>query len=297
MIQLLYSVELQYEIEAPGADFIFNLESAKTARQQVLNEQLRISQNVATQVFTDPVSLTRFFRLKAEAGALQINYQATVELEHYLVEPSELAEIAIEFLPPSVLTYLYPSRYCQSDRLINLVHQEFGLLAPGYGRVLAIQSWVRAQVKYQHNSSNSLTSAIDTLNDGVGVCRDFAHLMIALCRALNIPARFATGVDYGANPAFGAPDFHAYVEVYLSHAWYIFDPTANAIPMGFIRIGTGRDAADVAFAMIFGSVSSSSPLIKISSLAQKKKGQFLPFLGVFGISTDTAFCDLGQSLV
>ena len=86
------------------------------------------------------------------------------------------------------------------------------------------------------------------------MCRDFAHLMIALCRAVNIPARFATGTDYGADPALGPPDFHAYVEVYLGDRWYIFDPSGTAIPMGFVRFGTGRDAADVAFATIFGGV-------------------------------------------
>ena len=105
---------------------------------------------------------------------------------------------------------------------------------------------------FTSNTSNSNTSAVDTLIEQVGVCRDFAHLMIALCRAVNIPARFATGTDYGADPALGPPDFHAYVEAYLGDRWYIFDPSGTAIPMGFVRFGTGRDAADVAFATIFG---------------------------------------------
>ncbi|MFO1277861.1 MAG: transglutaminase-like domain-containing protein, partial [Sphaerotilus natans] len=98
--------------------------------------------------------------------------------------------------------------------------------------------------------------------------RDFAHLMIALCRALNIPARFATGIDYGADPALGPTDFHAYVEVYLGDHWYIFDPSGTAIPMGFVRFGTGRDAADAAFATIFGGVQSPPlpPRLRIEAL-------------------------------
>lgn len=91
--------------------------------------------------------------------------------------------------------------------------------------------------------------------------------MIALCRAINIPARFTTGIDYGADPALGLTDFHAYVEVYLRGRWYMFDPSGTAIPMGFVRFGTGRDAADVAFATIFGTVESGAPVIGIQAVA------------------------------
>lgn len=153
-----------------------------------------------------------------------------------------------------MLGYLYPSRYCQSDRLLTLASNTFGMLKPGYGRPQAIRDWVNGHVRFASHSSNSNTSALDTLIDQVGVCRDFAQLMIALCRAMNIPARYATGTDYGSDPALGPPDFQAYVEVYLGDSWYIFDPSGTAIPMGFVRFGTGRDAADVAFATMFGSV-------------------------------------------
>ena len=108
------------------------------------------------------------------------------------------------------------------------------------------------------------------------MCRDFAHLMIALCRAVNIPARFATGTDYGADPALGPPDFHAYVEVYLGDRWYIFDPSGTAIPMGFVRFGTGRDAADVAFATIFGGVKSQAPVDPRLAVDDAAHGIVLP---------------------
>ena len=126
------------------------------------------------------------------------------------------------------------------------------------------------------NSSTGTTTAVDTLIDEAGVCRDFAHLMIALCRAVNIPARFVSGIDYGADPALGPTDFHAYVEVYVGHRWYLFDPSGTAIPMGFVRFATGRDAASAAFATMFGGVSSSAPVISIEALPDDSGNLVLP---------------------
>ncbi|MDP2417762.1 MAG: transglutaminase family protein, partial [Hydrogenophaga sp.] len=159
----------------------------------------------------------------------------------------------------------------------------------GYRRVEAVQKWVQSQVTFQSNTSNSMTSALDTLNDHKGVCRDFAHLMITMCRALNIPARFTTAIDYGADPALGPTDFHAYVEVYLGHRWYTFDPSGTAIPMGFVRIGTGRDAADASFATIFGPVVAQAPRIDISAQVNPQNGWQLPVRREEGLSTDSAF--------
>ena len=129
-------------------------------------------------------------------------------------------------------------------------------------------------------------AAVDTLIEQVGVCRDFAHLMIALCRAVNIPARFATGIDYGADPALGPTDFHAYVEAFLGDRWYIFDPSGTAIPMGFVRLGTGRDAADVSFATIFGTVQSAAPKIGIEAVANAQGNLIVPHHCDQAISTD-----------
>ena len=187
-----------------------------------------------------------------------------------------------------MLGYIYPSRYCQSDRLVKLAIDEFGSLRQGHRRVQAIQAWVQRHVTFRSNVSNSNTSAVDTLIERVGVCRDFAHLMIALCRAVNIPARFATGTDYGADPALGPPDFHAYVEVYLGDRWYIFDPSDTAIPMGFVRLGTGRDAADVAFATIFGNVKCQAPLISAAALDDPALGFVAPHPCSEALSTDGA---------
>src|SRR5213595_3085841 len=188
-------------------------------------------------------------------------YAALTERQRVLEERLTLSQDV------QVLSYIYPSRYCQSDRLHKLAMREFGQQWQGYSRVQGIRDCVFQRTTFASNTSNSNTSAIDTLLETVGVCRDFAHLMIALCRAINIPARFATGTDYGADPALGPTDFHAYVEAYLGDRWYIFDPSGTAIPMGFVRLGTGRDAADVAFATIFGTVTSSAPRIAIEAIA------------------------------
>ena len=267
MIRLQLQVDLAYEIADPaGADFIFNVHAARTAHQTVESEQLVLSQDLAPDIATDAGTGTRFMRLHAGPGPLHLSYAATLGIVHHRAEPDTLNEVPVRCLPLEVLPYVYPSRYCQSDRLLSLASRNFGRLWQGYSRILAVQHWVQEQVTFASETSNSNTSAVDTLVERVGVCRDFAHLMIAMCRALNIPARIATGTDYGADPALGPPDYHAYVEVYLGDRWYLFDASGTGIPMGFLRFGTGRDAADVAFATIFGDVAPATPSISVHAL-------------------------------
>ncbi len=286
MVRIELSIDLQYEVAPPGADFVFNIHCAHTRCQILLREQLQISQPVRPQIFTDPATLNRYLRLSALPGPLAVSYNAVVDLHHHLAAPDQIGEVPVPCLPPQVLPYIYPSRYCQSDRLGALVMAEFGTLAHGYGRVVAIQDWVRRRVRFESNSSNSQTSALDSLEEGRGVCRDFAHLMIALCRALNIPARFVTGIDFGSDPVLGPTDFHAYVEVFLWGGWYIFDPSHTAIPMGFVRLGTGRDAADVSFATIFGAVRSTAPRIQVTALQDAQGRCEMPWRRPEAISTD-----------
>jgi transglutaminase-like putative cysteine protease len=286
MIRLDISLELDYDISAPGCDFIFNIHAARTQRQQVLDESLTLSQNLPWRVETDPVTLNRYLRVHAAAGPLKLSYRATIELWHHFATPGEIAEVPVAGLPAASLSYIYPSRYCQSDRLYRLAMREFGQRWQGYGRVQAIRDWVLQRTTFASNTSNANTSAIDTLLECTGVCRDFAHLMIALCRAVNIPARFTTGIDYGADPALGPTDFHAYVEVYLGDRWYMFDPSGTAIPMGFVRFGTGRDAADAAFATIFGTVASGAPVISIQAIPGADGQLRIPYHCAEAISTD-----------
>jgi transglutaminase-like putative cysteine protease len=286
MVRIEIQVELNYEVGEQGADFIFNIQAARTACQSVAVERLQLSQDVQTRHDVDPVTGNRTLRLRALAGPLKVAYSATVDLQHHRADPMQLAEVPVARLPAEVLGYLYPSRYCQSDRLVKLAINEFGRMNQGYGRVQAIQQWVRERVTFTSNTSNSNTSAVDTLIEQVGVCRDFAHLMIALCRAVNIPARFASGTDFGADPALGPPDFHAYVEVFVGERWFIFEPSGTAIPMGLVRLGTGRDAADVAFATIFGSLTSAPPVIHSRAVDDPSRSMFLPQHGHEALSTD-----------
>jgi transglutaminase-like putative cysteine protease len=287
MIRLQLSLELDYQVFDPGCDFIFNIHAAHTQWQRVVDEALTLSQNVVPHVEADPTTGNRYMRVKAFPGPLRVAYSATVDLSHHIAHPGQIAEVPVARLPARVLSYIYPSRYCQSDRLHKLAMREFGHQGQGYSRVQAIRDWVMQRTTFASNTSDSNTSAIDTLLETVGVCRDFAHLMIALCRAINIPARFTTGIDYGADPALGPTDFHAYVEAYLGDRWYLFDPSGTAIPMGFVRFGTGRDAADVAFATIFGTVTSTAPVISIAAIAGADGYVAMPYHCVEALSTDS----------
>ncbi len=265
-VRLRLSIELDYDVADPGADFVFNIHAAQTVRQRVLDERLDVSRQVPLRVDTDATTLNRYLRLSAPAGPLRVAYTATVELRHHFARPEEIDEVPVAQLPTSLLPYVLPSRYCPSDRLLRLADRNFGALPKGYRRVEAVCNWVRDHVTFAAASSDGSTSALDTLLSAAGVCRDFSHLTIALCRALNIPARFTTGIDYGADPTLGPTDFHAYVEAYLGGRWTIFDPSDTAIPMGFVRFGTGRDAADAAFATIFGGVRAAPPRLAIEAL-------------------------------
>jgi len=286
MVRLKLFIELQYEIIDHVSDFIFNIHAAQTACQSLVMENLEVSQPVDVALFTEPLHGNRYARLRAMPGHLKVRYDAVVDLAHHIASPDSVGEVPIAQLPAETLAYLYPSRYCQSDRLRQLANHEFGGLRQGYWRVRAIQDWVQRRTKFVSGSSNATTSAIDTVVEQVGVCRDFAHLMIALCRAINIPARFVTGIDYGSDPVFGPPDFHAYVEAFLGDRWYLFDPTGMVLPTGLIRLGTGRDAADVSFATIFGTVISWAPVIGIEGVEDAASGIVLPLACVEALSTD-----------
>ena len=285
-IRLRYKADLRYDVRMDGCDFIFNVQATPTPQQRVASEKLEVEPSLEVHAYTDPVTGARYLRLRANAGPLRLCCETVVDLAHHRAAPSTLAEVPIQELHAQILPYLYPSRYCESDRLHRFAFAQFGGLTQGYGRVQAIRDWVHGHVEFVSNSSDGNTSACDVLVTKQGVCRDFAHLMIALCRAINIPARFATGIDYGADPALGPQDFHAYVEAYVGHRWYLFDPSGTAIPMGFIRLATGRDAADAAFASIFGSVQWHTPLIEIDAIAGADGVRRVPVHCEYALSTD-----------
>jgi len=137
MVRLQLSLELNYEVFEPGCDFIFNIHAAHTARQRVIEESLVINQNLRTLVETDPATLNRYLRVSAKPGPLRVAYNATVDLAHFFASPESISEIPVAQLPAPVLSYIYPSRYCQSDRLHKFAMREFGQRWQGYGRVQA----------------------------------------------------------------------------------------------------------------------------------------------------------------
>ena len=276
MFRIHYKVALSYDVTTDTADFIFNIEAARTPRQTIFSEQLTLPSNVAKDVYEDPVLKNRVLRVRAPKGPLQIEYEASVHIDQRFDDPATLREIPVAQLPFAVLPYLAPSRYCQSDRLMEFALREFGSVPTGYARVMAISRWVTTHVRYLSSSSNENTSAVDTIVQRTGVCRDFANLMIAICRSISIPARFCSSLDYGADPDLGPSDFHAFVEVYLSGRWYLFDPSNRSIPAGLLRIGTGRDASDIPFAAIFGGVRFLPPVITVMAEANPQQGWYLP---------------------
>ena len=162
-------------------------------------------------------------------------------------------EIPFVELPGEVLGYLHPSRYCQSDLLGRFAQQTFGQLAPGFDRVTGICNWIWEHLSYVPGSTDGSSTAVDVIVGAAGVCRDYAHLGIGFCRALGTPARYVSGYAVDLEP----PDFHGFFEAFLDGEWYLFDATRMAPLDGLVRIATGRDAADVAFAAIVGAASSS----------------------------------------
>jgi transglutaminase-like putative cysteine protease len=283
-VQIDYKVELTYEVFAP-TDFVFNVQAAQTAQQRVSRESIALEPDVAHESETEPVYGNRLIRTHSEAGAFRLRYSGSVQVSHHMAEPDRVVQVPIADLPASVLHFMMPSRYCQTDQVQALAWREFGHLAPGYGQALAVAEWVGGRTRFQVGTSGIGTSCLETLQNGVGVCRDFAHLTIAILRALNYPARFVTGVDYGADPALGPPDFHAYAEAFIGDRWYLFDATGISPLTGLIRIGTGRDAADVSFATMFGNVKSGMPIVAFSAVDDPAHGITLPGPTTLAVST------------
>ena len=195
-------------------------------------------------------------RLTIPAGRSLITYRATMTVPDAVEDVDENApELPADQLPDEVLIFTLPSRYCLPDVLGGEAWSRFGPLAPGYRRVQAICDYVNGHLKFSYGTSNSRSTAADVHASGYGVCRDFTHLAVSLCRALNIPARYV----FGYLPEIEVPvrdvpmDFAAWMEVYLGDRWWTFDPRNNERRKGRVLIGRGRDAGDVAMATTFGA--------------------------------------------
>lgn len=241
---------LSYKI-IQSTDIILQIQVAQHAGQCLIEEQLRIDPALNWREFQDAVHHNRHIRLQAlPCEHLKIEYHARVE-KYPMAVPDHFKELSIAELPDEVLPYLLPSRYCDSDRLKGFVQRSFYYMTPGYSRLKTIEQWIYDYIYYESGSTDAMTMASDVLVQRAGVCRDFAHLGIAICRALGIAARMVVG--YVEIEKF-SPDFHAIFEAYLDGGWVLFDATRLAPVENLVRIATGIDAGDVAFASFYGQM-------------------------------------------
>ncbi|WP_256012823.1 transglutaminase-like domain-containing protein [Desertivirga xinjiangensis] len=260
--------ELEYDVDL-GGTLILNIHALRTAGQTILEESLSVEPYVKVEELFPADGESRLVRLEtSEKTKLKIKYQALVDTSCRLIDAALLDDVPVAQMPAAILPFLYPSRYCQSDKLYRLANNKFGHFEHAFDKVIALTDWIYRNVEYLSGSTNAQTSAYDTVTEQAGVCRDFAHLGIALCRALTIPARYFTGYSYQLSPA----DFHACFEAYLGGQWIIFDPTRLAPLNGMVKIASGRDAADAAIANFFGNISCGS--IKVD--CQLAEGNFEP---------------------
>jgi transglutaminase-like putative cysteine protease len=177
---------------------------------------------------------------------------------------------ALQDLPEETLVFLMGSRYCETDRLSEAAWSRFGQTVPGWSRVQAICDFVHNHIAFNYQNARSTRTAWEAFNERMGVCRDFAHLAIALCRCMNIPARYCTGYlgDMGTPPPYGVMDFAAWIEVYLDNSWHTFDPRNNVPRIGRVLIARGRDAADVAIVTTFGTNTLESFQVWTDEIAE-----------------------------
>lgn len=245
---------LEYIAKFPST-LILNIFAQRNAGQEILEEHFAANtQDLSYEEFQLEHGCSRYVRLETgKATQFILDYSATVECSYDVIPANTIDQTTVGEMDRRAIPFLFPSRYCQSDRLSRFAWDLFGSNPHPYDKVLSIVDWIHDNVEYLPGSTDSETSAYDTVTQRTGVCRDFAHLGIALCRALNIPARYFSGYAYQLNP----PDFHACFECFVGGQWLLFDATKLAPLNGLVRIGTGRDAADSAVASIFGRVQGT----------------------------------------
>ncbi|MCU1429967.1 MAG: Transglutaminase [Actinomycetia bacterium] len=246
--------EFVYETAVPTHS-VWQVEPRPDSEHRVLSEAWTITPDVPTHVYRDQFgNVCR--RLTMPQGQCFLRYDAEAEVPgHADASDTDASEPRPEQLPDDVLVFTLPSRFCPSDVLADEAWNLFGAMTPGWSRVQAICDWVHAEVQFAYGSSSPVMSAADVFESRSGVCRDYAHLAVTFCRALNIPARYAFGYlpDIAVTPLDDPMDFCAWMEVYLGGRWWTFDPRNNARRIGRVLIGRGRDALDVAMVTTFGA--------------------------------------------
>lgn len=237
---------LLYRLHAP-ADLLFAVEVAASSDQRLVEDRLVVRGTGPLTPVAGEEAVGRRTWARGE-GLVEAIYQATVDVDRAPPPLASLAADPLPGLPAAVTAHLWPSRYCDSDRFEPWVRRRFGALEGGV-KVAAIADWVTATMAYVPGASTQRTTAGDSFVSREGVCRDYAHLLIAMVRAADIPARIVGAYGFGVHP----PDFHAVAEVWLAGGWHLVDPTGLAPIAGIVRICVGRDATDIGFLTIFGT--------------------------------------------
>jgi transglutaminase-like putative cysteine protease len=239
-MRLSIQAELVYSF-SEATQIIANIEASHSNDQTILTELLDIRPQ--TKLLSDE-TIVGDRRIRASlSGEVTIRYSAVVDNNVRQLLPKSGRQHRWSDLPGEVLPFLLPSRFCPSDKFMRFAQREFGTAGDGVSRVMALLEWIHRSVDYVAGVSNAETTAERTFVDRAGVCRDFTHLGITLARALGIPARAVSAYALQLEP----PDFHAIFEVFIENAWWLVDPTRLAPIEGIVRIGSGRDASDIAF--------------------------------------------------
>jgi transglutaminase-like putative cysteine protease len=261
-----------------GCEFVFDLpltahavvlvEPHPSEASRVASAHFSTEPDLPTTVYSDQFgNLCR--RVTLPAGRVQLRFAADVATDGVIDDADEDApERNPADLPDDALVYLLPSRYCQSDQIAPFALEQFGRVPWGWRRVHEISRWVHDSVKFDYMAASPLATSTDILACRTGVCRDFAHLGISLCRALNIPARYVFGYlpDIDVPLTESPMDFCGWMEVYLGDRWYTFDPRNHQRRIGRVVIARGRDAADVAMVTTFGSADLVSMTVRAEEL-------------------------------
>ena len=254
VMRIRIGYELIYECPQPTPMILMLAVHFTRASDLIVSDQMITEPPVAISPYRDPFG-NLCSRLVAPAGNLRITASGVVN-DSGLPDPvvPEARQHPVQDLPEECLPFLLPSRYCDIDRLDKIAVALFAGTKPGWARVQAICDFVHRHIAFGYHHARPTKSAWDAYTERTGVCRDFAHLAIAFCRCMNIPARYCTGYlgDFGVTPPPGEPmDFSAWVEAYLGGQWHAFDPRFNVPRIGKVLIARGRDAADVAISTAF----------------------------------------------
>ena len=251
LIRLGYDIQFDIPAETPMVALLHVHPSRE--RDLVESDALLLDPAIDATEYVDGFG-NRCTRFVAPAGTLRLHNSTLIRDSGYPDEVNVYArEVPVGDVPSQYLCYLLNSRYCEVDRFSNIAFELFGHLSSGWARVQAICDWVHGKVAFSYPHARPTKSALDVYTERIGVCRDFQHLAITFCRAMNIPARYATGYLGDIGVPFGGPmDFSAWFEVYLEGRWWTFDARHNTPRIGRVLMAVGRDASDVAITTSFG---------------------------------------------